>query len=435
MAFTGRKIVCAWTRLDVVACYTNPIPACEPDGTINGNYPMLPADTDLNKFTDTMVGFYAENKIQWSDKFRSVLAFRGDEAIYHVTSLTPPYVATELRGIPGVDFAAANSGTATKFLPSPKGEFDFRPVVQGGVLRTGRIQFSQKRERGGEDLEFAGQPTFNVEHPNFSASPNQRRGIRCAHYDGRTSAKTLAQVLAIDSELSGCRLQGVAICIIRTTAMVSINRTTTRNEHLVFDLDMADSRARFTEIDPDDAALSNVGGGQYPVQGPGGKLVPEAVRVVISSGVTLHDYKGFTSTIRLRYFGPRDLTSDGINRSASTLLLNMGLGYKFNRQWRIAADFLNLSNRRKEQITYAQAAANHANSRAGVHERFPSRRTVPGAIFVGKNFWRDLLTQCSIVEQAATALHHNLTLFRGNVSDLAVIGEADSETLWEPWQP
>ncbi len=95
-------------------------------------------------------------------------------------------------------------------------------------------------------------------------------------------------------------------------------------EHLAFDFDIADSRAQFTQIDPDDAAYTNVGGGQYPVQGPGGKLVPEAVKVVISSGVTLHDYKGFSASLRLRYFGPRDLTSDGINRSKATLLVNAG---------------------------------------------------------------------------------------------------------------
>jgi outer membrane receptor protein involved in Fe transport len=75
--------------------------------------------------------------------------------------------------------------------------------------------------------------------------------------------------------------------------------------------------------------------------------------VVISSGITLHDYKGFTSTLRLRYFGPRDLTSDGIYRSASTLLLNMGLGYQFNKHWGIAADLLNLTNRRNDDITYS----------------------------------------------------------------------------------
>jgi outer membrane receptor protein involved in Fe transport len=89
------------------------------------------------------------------------------------------------------------------------------------------------------------------------------------------------------------------------------------------------------------------------VQGPGGKLVPEAVKVVISSGITLHDYKGFTSTIRLRYFGPRDLTSDGINRSNATLLINAGADYQFDKTWHISAELLNLLDRRNDDITYA----------------------------------------------------------------------------------
>ena len=127
----------------------------------------------------------------------------------------------------------------------------------------------------------------------------------------------------------------------------------TPTEHLAVDLDMADSRAQFTGIDPADAAYTNVGGGQYPVQGAGGKLVPEAVKVVISSGITLHDYKSFAATLRLRYFGPRDLASDGINRSNATLLMNAGLGYRFNKAWRISAEFLNLLNRRDDDITYA----------------------------------------------------------------------------------
>ena len=124
-------------------------------------------------------------------------------------------------------------------------------------------------------------------------------------------------------------------------------------DHWAVDLDIADSRAQFTRIDPDDAAYTNRGGGQYPEQGPGGKLVPEAVKVVVSSGVTLHDYKGFSSTMRLRYFGPRDLTSDGINRSRATLLVNAGAGYQIAERWRVSAEFLNLLDRRNDDITYA----------------------------------------------------------------------------------
>ena len=72
-------------------------------------------------------------------------------------------------------------------------------------------------------------------------------------------------------------------------------------EHLAFDFDIADSRAQFTQIDPADAAFINptaANGLSYPQQLPGGKLVPEAVKVVISSGVTLHDYKGFSASLR-----------------------------------------------------------------------------------------------------------------------------------------
>jgi hypothetical protein len=50
-----------------------------------------------------------------------------------------------------------------------------------------------------------------------------------------------------------------------------------------FDFDLANSKAVFTEIDEDDAGPDS----------PGGKRVPEAVGLVIATGITLHDYKGF----------------------------------------------------------------------------------------------------------------------------------------------
>jgi outer membrane receptor protein involved in Fe transport len=346
-------------KLDVVACYTNPIPPCDPDGTINGNYPILPADTDLNKFTDTMLGFYVENKIQWSEKFRSVLAFRGDEAIYNVTSLTPPYVATELPGSPVVNFAAANSGTATKFLPSPKGTLIFGPWSKTEFYVQGGFGFHSNDARGATQRVEPISPDYPFPTSSTRISPLvQTKG---GEFSVRTSAfPHLQSTLSLWYLYSHSELQqdgdtGATVASASPSNRYGIEWANyyTPTEHLVFDLDMADSRAQFTQIDPDDAAYTNVSGAPYPVQGPGGKLVPEAVRVVISSGITLHDYKGFTSTIRLRYFGPRDLTSDGINRSAPTLLLNMGLGYRFDKQWRISADFLNLTNRRNDDITYA----------------------------------------------------------------------------------
>jgi outer membrane receptor protein involved in Fe transport len=81
--------------------------------------------------------------------------------------------------------------------------------------------------------------------------------------------------------------------------------------------------------------------------------VPEAVKVVISSGATLHDLKGITSSLRLRYFGPRDLTSDGRYQSNATVLLNGELGYALYKKWRVSAEIMNILNRKDADIDYA----------------------------------------------------------------------------------
>jgi hypothetical protein len=57
--------------------------------------------------------------------------------------------------------------------------------------------------------------------------------------------------------------------------------------------------------------------------------------------------------MRLRYFGPRDLTSDGIFRSRQTVMLNGELGYQIRQKWRITAEFLNMLDRKDSDIDYA----------------------------------------------------------------------------------
>jgi len=114
-------------------------------------------------------------------------------------------------------------------------------------------------------------------------------------------------------------------------------------EHVAFDFDLANSKALFTTIDGDDGAPRS----------PGGERVPEAVGLVIASGITLHDYEGFSSSLRLRYFGPRDLTSDGIYRSNATALLNGQVGYQFRKNWRVSTEFLNMLDRSDHDIDYA----------------------------------------------------------------------------------
>ncbi len=341
---------------DINACNEEPIPECVTNPNLTA---ILPADTDLNKFTDTMIGFYAENKIQWTEKFRWVLALRGDQAIYNVTSLTPAYVATELPGAPLLNFAVLNSGSASKFLPSPKASLIFGPWAKTEFYVQGGFSFHSNDARGATQHVQPISPDYPFPTPSIPITPLvQTKG---AEIGVRTSVVPHLQstfslwYLHSNSELQQDGDTGGTVASASPSNRYGVEWANyyTPLEHWAVDFDLADSRARFTQIDPEDAAYTNVGGGLYPVQGPGGYLVPEAIEWVISSGVTLHDYKGFSASLRLRFFGPRDLTSDGIYRSNSTALLNAEVRYQFNERWSVKAEFLNLLDRRDHDIDYA----------------------------------------------------------------------------------
>ncbi len=344
------------SKNDGNACNDEPIPEC----TANPNLvAVLPAATDLNKFTDAVVSGFVESKAQWAQKFRSVLAVRADDAKYIVSSLTPSYVSNIPALSTPVDFGQLNSGSATKFLPEPKLSLIFGPWANTEFYAQGGFSFHSNDARGATQREEPISPDNPFPTPSTPISPLVQ--LKGGEFGVRTSSlphveSTLSLwYLRSNSELQQDGDTGGTVASEQSSNRYGIEWANyfTPTEHFAFDLDVADSRAQFTQIDQADAAYTNLGGGRYPVQGPGGKLVPEAVKVVISSGLTLHDLRGFTSTVRLRYFGPRDLTSEGANRSNATLLINAGAGYRFNERWSLSADLLNLLDRRNNDITYA----------------------------------------------------------------------------------
>jgi len=341
---------------DSNACNVEPIPACATNPNLIA---VLPAATDVSRFSDTMLGFYVENKIQWAEKFRSVLAFRGDEAIYSNTNLTPPYVATELPGSPVINFAELNSGSVSQFLPSPKASLIFGPWANTEFYVQGGFSFHSNDVRGATQRMEPISPDFPFPTPATPIKPlvqtkGAEVGVRTLAIPHLQSTLSL-WYLHSNSELQQDGDTGATVPSASPSNRYGIEWANyyTPMKNLVFDLDFADSRARFTEVDPDDAAYTNPGGGQYPVQGPGGKWVPEAVGVVLSAGVTVPNYKGFWGSVRLRAFGPRNLTSDAIYQSSSTILVNAEVGYHFNQKWRVSAQLLNLLNRYDHDIDYA----------------------------------------------------------------------------------
>jgi hypothetical protein len=304
------------------------------DKTDSDTGTTLPATTQEDRFTDTQAGFYVENKIQWADKFRTVMALRGDVGHVDVTSLV----------------TAANSGTATKVLPSPKLSLIFGPWSKTEFYVQGGFGFHSNDARGATQ---AVQPVSDENpYPNTPASriplliptKGAEIGVRSSAMLHLQSTLSL-WYLRSASELQQSGDTGGTVPSAQPSNRYGVEWANyyTPLEHVAFDFDIAGSRALFTTIDGDDAAPDS----------PGGKRVPEAVGLVVSSGVTLHDYKRFSTSLRLRAFGPRDLTSDGIYRSNATVLLNADVGYQINKKWRFVVEFLNLLNRKDHDIDYA----------------------------------------------------------------------------------
>lgn len=295
---------------------------------------ILPATTQEDRFTDTQTGIYAESKIQWAERFRWVAALRGDLDRFAVTSLV----------------TSANSGTASKLLPSPKLSLIFGPWSNTEFYAQGGFSFHSNDGRGTTQTV----EPVSAENPAPNTPATRIPALiptKGAEIGTRTAAiPHLQSTVSVWFLHSASELQQSGDTGGTTASRQPSNRYGMEwanyympLEHLALDLDLANSKALFTTVDEADAAPNS----------PGGRRVPEAVGLVISSGLTLHDARGFSGSLRLRNFGPRDLTSDGLYRSGATVLLNAEAGYQIRQHWRISAEFLNLLNRRDDDITYA----------------------------------------------------------------------------------
>jgi outer membrane receptor protein involved in Fe transport len=275
-----------------------------------------------------------ENRTQWAEKFRSVAALRGDLDYFDVTCLNNP----------------TNSGTSASFLPSPKLSLIFGPWARTEIYVSGGFSYHSNDGRGATqtvqpvsaDNPYPGTPTEKI--PGLIQTKGAEIGVRVLAVPHLQSTVSL-WYLHSESELLQDGDTGGTVPSKKPSNRYGAEWANyfTPTRHLAFDFDIAYSIARFTSVDADEASPGS----------PGGTRVPEAVGLVIASGVTLHDWNGFSASLRLRYFGPRDLTSDGIYRSRETILLNAGAGYQINRTWRISVQVLNLLNRRDHDIDYA----------------------------------------------------------------------------------
>ena len=196
---------------------------------------------------------------------------RGDVGYVDVTSLA----------------TAANSGTATKVLPSPKLSLIFGPWCKTEFYAQGGFSFHSNDARGATqtvepvsaDNPYPNTPSSKI--PLLVQTKGAEIGTRTSVVPHLQSTLSL-WYLHSNSELQQDGDTGGTVASEQSSDRYGVEWANyyTPREHWAFDFDMADSRALFTAVDADDAAPGSTGG----------KWVPEAVGWVISSGVTAHDY-------------------------------------------------------------------------------------------------------------------------------------------------
>jgi len=249
---------------------------------------------------------WAQNTFHWTPWLRSVLGLRADVYAFDVDN----------RKHNG-EVDAISRATQDAIL-SPKGTLIFGPWA-------------------GAELYVSGGYGFHTVDARATAVTSNRAGVFTRQLGGevglrfapaRDTQSTLALwLLDSDDETVFVGDSGANEPSGRRGRRTGIEWTNfwSVTDWLALDFDLALSRARFRDHDPEV-----------------GDYIPDSVATVVAAGASVHDLHGFLASVRLRYFGPRPLIEDNSVRSRGSALVNAKLGYSFNDTWTLALDVLNL---------------------------------------------------------------------------------------------
>ncbi len=281
----------------------------------------ITATTRDDRVRQTSVGVYAENGITWTPWLRTVAGLRADRFDWDVASNL-----------------AANSGKENASLVSPKAAVILGPWAQTELFLNWGRGFHSNDARG----------TVTRIDPRTGDPVTPVNGlVRTTGYEVGARSELVPK---LQSSLALWRLNiGSELLFVGDAGTTEPSRPSSRqgvewnNRYtpmpwLLFDLDLAASRARFTD---GDAA---------------GDRVPGSVARVASAAVAVRDLGPWSASLQMRYLGPRPLNEDGSQVAASTSLLNARLGYTVNKQVQLYLDVFNLLNRKVNDIEYFYAS-------------------------------------------------------------------------------
>ncbi|MEF2265744.1 TonB-dependent receptor [Janthinobacterium sp. LS2A] len=286
-----------------------------------------------DRVRESSIGLYGENTVQWLPWLRSVAGVRYDAYRFKVDS--------------SID---GNSGSANDHVVSPKLSLILGPWSKTEFFVNYGKGFHSNDARGTTQTRLPdGTPSTPV--TPLVPTKGMELGARTEWLPGLQSSLALWR-LDIASEL----------LFVGDAGETEASRASRRhgiewNNHyiaapwLLFDLDLAASRSRYTENDP------------------AGNFIPGSIDKVVSFGVTVTDQGPWSGAFQLRYFGPRPLIEDNSVRSASTTLAYARVAYQINRKTRVSLDVFNLFDKRASDIDYYYASRLPGEAAEGVNDR------------------------------------------------------------------
>jgi len=269
-----------------------------------------------DKVEESSAGLFAENTLWWHEKLRTVAGLRYDRYQFDVKS--------SING---------NSGNTSDGITSPKLSVIFGPWASTELFYNIGKGFHSNDARGTTQTRLPDGSAASPVTPLVSTRGSEV-GVRTEWVPGLQSSLAVWQ-LDIDSELVFVGDAGETEPSRASRRYgVEWNNHYVVNDWLLFDMDLALSKARFTHTDP---------AGQY---------IPGAINKVASVGATVTNWGNWFGSVQLRYFGPRPLIEDNSVRSNSTFLTYARVGYRINPKTTMTLDVFNLFNRKASDIDY-----------------------------------------------------------------------------------
>ena len=264
------------------------------------------------------VGFWTDTTTRWTDWLRTTVGIREDIFAGRVLSDTPE-----------------NSGNAQATITSPKAGLVLGPWYKTEFYGNAGYGLHSNDIRGATiTVDPIDKVTPQDRVPLLVRSKGAELGIRTKAIEGLTSSVAVF-VLDFDSELLFVGDAGTTVAS-RPSRRVGVEWVNQYKPKpwLSFDLDLAYTRARFTDFDP------------------AGDRIPGAPAWIASGAITLGSETGWFGALKARYFGPRPLIEDDSVHSLSSLIFNARAGYRFDNGLKLQLDVLNLFNAQTNQIEY-----------------------------------------------------------------------------------